>query len=487
MAYTKAPLDDTYSVEQVSLIREINTRPGNLSTKDEDYLNCFCEIIRDKKLQDSRVQVTKRPGSANLVGPTTFSDVRGLYYWVDYGKIYYATGSNVIVYDTNTNTTVLLSGVFPTTTGPVGFCEFLFDSGSVFLIATDGTNMRTISPANAVLSIPDPDLPVHIPQPVFLDGYIFIAKKDTSDIYNCALNDPYTWDPSNILSAEIEGDKILALGKAANYLIAFGSKTIEFFWDAGNATGSPLQRNDTFVKNIGYLGGFTQYGNAIYFMGDDSQGSPSIFKCKDLKVDKVSSAAVERYFILSNLTYSDVYLSVVSMLGTDFLVCNAGSLTYVLDLDSGMWVRWGWQGNTNFPMKYAANIREANDYYASFCLTTTQDELFYFDDQLGQDDGVDFTARVVTDANAFSTMRRKIMHRLSIICDRPDNDAYISLYFSDDDYKTWSNPILININQDLPSANRLGSFRQRCFKLEYTGPSLMRLQSMEVEIDKGTS
>jgi hypothetical protein len=79
------------------------------------------------------------------------------------------------------------------------------------------------------------------------------------------------------------------------------------------------------------------------------------------------------------------------------------------------------------------------------------------------------------------------MHRLSILGDRPSSSSSISVSWSDNDYGTFSTARTIDLKQDLASTYQLGSFRQRIFKFTYSDNYPMRIQNIEVDINKGTT
>ena len=83
MAFNRAPTVDTYSSQRVSLFREIALRDGGASGKDEDYLNCFTEIVKQSKAGDSRRFIVKRSGTTSAISSVAASNIRGMYYWVD--------------------------------------------------------------------------------------------------------------------------------------------------------------------------------------------------------------------------------------------------------------------------------------------------------------------------------------------------------------------------------------------------------------------
>jgi len=486
LAYTKNPTISTYSTERVQLTREINTRTGGLVTKDEDFLNVIIEPEKNKEARDSRSFVMKRAGSQQIVASVGASSVRGMHYWTDQDKLFYAVGNTIYIYSVTAGTTATLAAAFGTTTGEVGFTEFLYDNGTTVVIATDGTTLLQVDSSNTKTVCVDADMPTHYPFPVFIDGYLFVAKTSSADVYNSDLNNPMSWTAGNFLSAEMEPDKVVRICKLNNYLLVFGTESIEYFWDAGNASGTPMQRNDTPVKLSTYLSGFAQYGNQIYYIGRSASGQPDVFLMEDFKSRSVGTPSISRY--LNSLTGSsgDWKAGLLSIQGHNFYVMNAGTYTYVFDVETQLWGRWAFAQNTGFLIQNAVGFTNGTRYYPFFSLTGDS-ALYALNESVYQDTGVTFTAQLVTEASDFGTMNRKTMKRLSIIGDRPTSSGIVKLSWSDDDYKSFSDARDVEMDQDLPATYNLGSFRQRIFKCAYTNNSLWRVQEIEVDINKGNS
>lgn len=477
---------DSYQTHPIQLVREIATRAGNVD-KDEDFLNILFEIVKDKQADDSRKFVLKRSGNTSLIPSVAGTEVRGQFYWEDQGKFLYSVGRNVYVYTMSTGTTVTLTNVFATSSGDVGFTEYLYDNNTVVMIATDGTTLIQIDAANAVTTCVDADMPVHQPYPVYIDGYILVVKVATADIYNSDLNNPLSWTAGNFISAELSPDLLRRLCKVNNYVVALGTESAEYFWDSGNATGSPFTRNDSPVKINTYLGGLSQYGNDIYYIGKSVGGQPSVFMLKDFKIEELSTPSITRYLSMVTESTSTWRTSIVTMQGHTVLVVSVGTKTYVYDIDEKLWGKFAYQSSTTFDIKFATRASTSTSSSTLFCFKNSDSAIYKFDDTLMQDNGVNYTCQVITEQTNFGTLNRKSMSNFTLQADRTPVDSSISLYWTDDDFQSYQGPRSINLNQDSQSCKNLGSFRQRSFKINYTGPYIMRLQAILVDINRGIS
>jgi len=477
----------SYQSYNIPLTREFSTRAGNVTTKDEDFVNVLFEIVKDKLTGDNRSFLLKRSGSTQQIASVSSNTVRGIFFWEDMGKFFYCVGTNVYVYTVATGVSVTLSAVFGTSSGDVGFTEYLYDNNTVVIIATDGTTLVQIDSANTVTPCADADMPAHKPYPVFLDGYLLVVKTGTSDIYNSDLNNPLSWTPGNFISAEMSPDLLKRITKVNNYVLALGTESVEYFYDAANASGSPLSRNDSPIKINTYISGLTQYGNDVYYIGKNVGGQPSVFLLKDFKIEELATPSIIRYLSLVTEDTSTWRLSLVTMQGHSILVLAAGDRTFVHDFENKLWGRFAYQGTDKFDISYATRVSTSTLNYVFFCLKSANSAIYRFDDTLMQDSSVDYTAQIVTEQSNFDTQNRKTMPRLTIVGDRTPSNSNIEVYWTDDDYQSFNGPRTINLNQDIQCTYAMGSFRQRAFKLKYTGPYIMRLQHLVVDLNKGIS
>lgn len=84
-----------------------------------------------------------------------------------------------------------------------------------------------------------------------LDGYFIINQPGTQTMQVSALNDGLTWNALDVASAESKADNLVGLIADKGELIAVGGKTIEFWYDAANATGFPFSKRPGEYYNIG--------------------------------------------------------------------------------------------------------------------------------------------------------------------------------------------------------------------------------------------
>jgi len=489
LAYTKSPMMDTYSSEDIDITREIATRDGT-SGKDEDYLNVFMEDNISKPAKDSRLFVVKRAGSQSLLSSVASGTIRGSIYWRDQQQLYYAIAGNIYVYNFGTASASVVTpgGAWSTGSTTVGFAEFIFNDGTTAMIASDGTSLIQITPAGVVTFCSDPDLPApHDPNIVFIDGYILAVKNSTGDIYNSDNNAPLSWTAGNFLNAEIEADYVTRILKVNNYILACGTETMEYFWDAGNATGSPFQRNDTPVKRITFLGAYAREQNSSFFVGKDLNGDYQVFKLYEFKCDPVGTPSISRYLNSLGTNYTGWIGAVVSFQGHQFYMLNAGTKTYCMDIKTGLWTRFAYQGNTNFNIAAAHGFLTTSSNATMFAMNDGTSAWYQFNETVYQDNGVNFSCQIVTEAADFGTFNRKNMARLTVVGDRPPINSNILIQWTDDDYQTYNTGISANLNQDICCIRQLGNFRQRCFKLTHSDNTLFRIQKLVADINKGNS
>ncbi len=487
MAYSKTPAQSTYQTEKIALVKELNSR-GTDTTKDEDFVNLIPELVKNKETNETSFKLVKREGTTSFISLS--GTVRGCHYWKAENKLFFAISDDVYVYNASTGALITtLNTVFATTTsGDVGFCEFLYDTGAVKLVVTDGTTLSTIDTSNTVVAGADADMPVHLPYPVFLDGYLFIIKVSTADIYNSNLNNPLAYTAGDFISAEMRPDGLSYIAVLNNYILVFGNGSIEYFWDAAIASGSPLQRNDTPVKLTGFVGGLCKIANKLYFVGYDENTQLTVFMLDDFKIKDIGSEAIKRHLasltVTAPTTTAGIHGSFISISGHQLYVLETGSATYALELESSLWTRLAFKAQTRFPINFALSINTPVG-YKCLCILQSDTILYSFSPTLYRDNGTAFTCLVITDNEEFNTYRNKIMSKLVLWSSKTSSSSLLSISYADDDYQSFSTARTVDISLKRPILTQLGQFRQRAFKLSYTDNFPLILYGLEVDINMG--
>jgi len=480
MPYSKTPEQSTYQTKNVPLFFTVSSR-DNTQAKDAQYINVFIESIQEKATQENINNVVSRPGTS-LFKTNTGSVVRGIYYWDVTGRWYYVvddTMYSVLMDGTDVHTVT----TFTTSTGDVGFAEFLYISNSVDLVTTDGTTLKTINSSETVTDCTDPLVPIpHLTDIQVIDGYVLLVKSGTADIYNSNNDLPLAWTAGDFITAESLPDTITKATRMNNYYIAFGRKSIEFYWDAGEPSGSPFRRNETPFKTTGYVGGHMQSGNEIYFVGKSDGNSPEVFLLKEFQLSPISSPAVKKALETTDLSFAIKGHS-VSYAGQNFYVLVLNETTWVYDTDMHVWYRWKYKALDTF---YINNcITGFNSEYRTLVTLNNDPNLYMFDANTYQDNGTAFTCEINTNNDGFGTINQKVMNRLSFHADRIPADMNVS--WTDDDYQTYSTPVAVSLNQELPCLRRLGRFRRRSFKYTYSANYRWRVRMAEAEINIGAN
>ena len=455
---------------------------------DNIALNGFFDVVVDRGTETKSFTFTKRDGTAAFAYTIPSSNIRGMHYWEDQDTVYVAYDNKIAVVDGSSGTLTTTLTPFVSTTGDVGFTQFYYDTGNTKIVVGDGTRLITIDSSHTVVTGSDADMPTSFdPHTVFLDGYLFMIKSGTSDIYNSNLNDPLAYTSGDFITAEMQSDNLVGLLLLNNYILAMGTSSIEYFFDAANASGSPLQRNDTFVKSIGFLNGVAHYGSQVFFVGQTSHTDPDVFVLQDAKIEQLNAPALRR-FMQPNTEFLG---AVISNGGHDFycLTAKSGSTvleTFWYDLETKIWTRAAYKQQVGFPIKWAVTLPITGTGNTSLCVIDGSASLVFFSPTVYQDLGESFTALLQTEPEMFDTFHEKYMSRILLVADRPTSPAQASISWSDDDYQTFSAPRFVELNQELPSLQRAGRFRKRAFKVSLTANVPFRTIKLEVDFNIGS-
>ena len=474
----KQKQQDKPQVVRLPLMGAYSNR-GSSANKDQRFVNMFPETRKVEQLENTKIFINKRPG---LTAYKDFGTGEGR------GSIYFNNKFYVII-----GNTVYEDGVTPTakitltaSTGPVGM--ILCNSSTIgdYIFICDGTSGWIINTAGTVTAISDPDFPTpHVPAPTFIDGYVVLAKG--SDVYSCDLDTPTAWTSSNYLSAEMFPDPVVALARQNNQIVVFGHSSIEFFYDAANASGSPFSRNDSTTIQMGTGAPYCIYQNEKFcaYISQSDSGGRAVWLIDGFQPKKVSDEYIER-IIDSEVDLTDCRGFGLRTKGHMFYVINLKTIgrTLVYDIDEKLWHEWS-SNNAGSHAVFACDFIADNSSGAAYLLHSSNGTLYQLDPTAYDDAGTEIICDVITNRYDMDTYNRKFMSSCKIVGDSYDSANYITLSWTDDDYQTWSNNKVINLSDGFPAFQRMGAFRRRAFKLHHTSNTALRLESLEVVFTEG--
>lgn len=285
-------------------------------------------------------------------------------------------------------------------------------------------------------------------------------------------------------------DTIQALSKSNNFIYAIGRNSVEYLYDAANATGTPLARQAGAVLQFGTPATTTvvQTEKEVVFVGGAQAGGYTVWVIDGFKPKEVTTPAVTSALINEGASLSNAVAYVIRVAGQKFYILNLTSRTFVYSFDTDMWHEWTSGAGTRFKGYLGTDGPNGTPYVQTSdgnnVLALSE---FYFTDDAAS--ASPFTCTIVTSKLDFDIINRKTMSRFSLIGDTPssasDSASTFSIQWSDDDYNTWSTARSLVLTPDFPSITQLGGFRRRAFKISITPTTLVRLEGIEVDINKG--
>ncbi len=444
---------------------------------------------------------------------------RGIFFWEDNSTLYYVNSDTVYRGDYTSVGTI---------TASTKKCYFTQVGTRILLTDPANNQAWTITTAHALAQVTDVDFPSTLADGVVtLNGRAYVLD-ESGDIYGSDLDDGTNWQALTVINAERQPDGGIYIGPHYDHIVVFGSRTIEFFRDAGNPTGSPLSRREDVFYNVGAIAGeaIWQVGDAIYFLGTEAKGSVNVYKLEGFQLQKISSTGLNTY--LTNLlyragkgvlfsgfqaqgktyvlvtpyntttpSYSDGYYTFVHCPETGFWHWFTSDLSEVGDSTSLEIVDWtlrtGASNSLGRGITASGNIVSIYDVLGAVDL---EDLASYVEsdywasgyaeaDSSGATTPIPFVIR--TGPQDGDTNKWKFGRALEIVRDFTDASTDLTVKWSDaassDANFTGGNRTLdLSVKQKL---SRLGRFIRRSHQVEYTNNQPIRLEAIELEVALG--
>lgn len=341
---------------------------------------------------------------------------------------------------------------------------------------------------NLITQITDPDWQAARGVCV-IDGYFAFAKRNSTEFFLSAINDPISFNALDFASAEGAPDTIVTPARVGRDLWLFGERTIEI-WSNVGATDFPFLRVSGGFISRGTAAEFsvaTRVGTVIW-LGDDRV----VYVAEGVTPRRISTHAVEQA-IAGYTDVSDAVGYICEQEGHAFYVLsfsNAGD-TWVYDFATGGWHEREsenvntWRALTGVPFAGGFVAGDAVDGH-----------LWIVDPTYGYE-GEAQIIRVATGTSFHGEGKRVFFSRLAaefeagvgLVTGQGSNPtAWLS--WSDDGGRTWSNEAAASLGKAGKYRarlewRRLGAARERVFRLQWSDPVYTSLMAVNVDAEAG--
>jgi hypothetical protein len=338
--------------------------------------------------------------------------------------------------------------------------------------------------------ITDADFPTNQATPltvagrmVHMDGYAFVMDT-TGKIWNSDINNISSWTSTGFTTAQSSPDGGSGLAITKNIVVAFGTGSIEFFQNTGNATGSPLTRIASAAINMGSTRvgtGFNpahiEIGDSIYFFSTYTDSSQTgVYKITGTQLQKISNPAIDKLITEGATSIVYGFAGTFKSHGMMHLMLYTGYTTVpCYCLETGVW--WYWLSGDGIAVRSCVDMGDKS------YLTGGSRKLYTMDaaNPTYADDSSFMTMTIQTQPIDHGTDKLKSFEEFTLIGDTQSFGS-INIAWSNNDYQSFNagKTMDISVGQKQLQAG-LGLGRQRIWKITDTANRPFRASAFEVE------
>lgn len=447
---------------------------GNSPRYDSRLLNAYVE----RGEQEGEYFIYERPGLSEQSRPPAGNAAgSGLFTWNN--DVY------SIFADKLYRNGVAVAGTVNTAGGVYRFDSCL--GATPKLLFGNGVEAYYYDTSGGLVNITDADFPS-----TFVKGWFYLngtnyVMTPTAFIQGDDINDPSSWNPLNIIQAQIEPDAGIALAKQLVYGVALKQLSAEVFYDAGNPTGSPLGRVEGAKQNYGCLSSDSvqDLGGILLWLGWSKDGAAQVLKMENLKVDIVSTKPIER--LLEGAVLTNVFSWNIKLEGHRFYVLTLKdeNLTLAYDIGENMWSQWTDTNGNYLPIVASCATPDLRHIVQH----ETNGRLYLVSSDYATDAGDLIDVNVYTPNFDGGTKRVKQLGMMFFDTDQKVSGT-LKVRCNDDDYnpKAWTNFRPVDMNLQKPYLDACGTFIRRAYHFQFKEPVRMpRLKAVDLQIDLGVA
>lgn len=236
----------------------------NLDDSSQVGIARFYDAGKDDAMGNERRPGLGGPTSNYFVDLGTGKPIDTVYEWEPQGWAVAISGGRIFKIDIQ-GTKTEITGATLSEGVPVTFADF----GSTLFLANGGQIIKWTATDTTCAYLTDPDAPTSVSHIGFIDLYLIALDLDNDLVSFAEVNDPDNWG-GEFFSAESLADKTKALHVGWREIAIFGSSSIEYWGNTGNAT-TPFERFDGANTERGVIAPYSicKIDNTWFFLDQD--------------------------------------------------------------------------------------------------------------------------------------------------------------------------------------------------------------------------
>ncbi len=329
----------------------------------------------------------------------------------------------------------------------------------------------------------------------FIDGYYGVIFGNSNEFQISSLEDPTTWNGVDVAQVSVFPENLVGCLVDHRVLWLWGSQHAQAYYNSGDPT---------FPLNV-IPGGFIEQGldsptcpvrmdNSVFWIGSDERGAGIAWRANGYTPVRVSNHAIENKWKSYPAGVTDSIGWTYQDKGHTFWVLYfpSGNATWVYDAATNLWHQRGhWNGTSQ-----DAHWGISHAYCFGQHLIGSRASTNIYSMSTGYNDDAGTTIVRERVAPIVSTELEYMFHRQVTVDVQPntanagDNNANISIYWSDDGGTTWVGPKTVFAGNATSTVQRcvlrrLGRSRQRIYKINVSDSIPWRIMDAYLLADPG--
>lgn len=321
-----------------------------------------------------------------------------------------------------------------------------------------------------------------VPGVAYLDTYVVVMTPE-GRLYNSNSGDPTAWNALNYISSNSQPDTATGIASHLNYVVAFNQWSTQFFYDSGNATGSPLLSNSSANLEIGCTNGnsVAKFEQTVAWVGQSNTAGKGVYLLNGIAPVKISNQFIDKYLDTDTCTNCSGFGIKFNGHSWYVLTLPDSNITLVYDIDEKIWSFWS--SVVDYEEIYFVGDFATSLSGHTYMQDSIGGELYKLDHNFFKDQDGPINFRLVSPLVDADTQFRKTVIRVEMIGDKVN--TVLRIRHTDNDYQNWSMYRSVNLSDSRPVLFQNGVTRRRAYELFNNDATFIRLLAMEMDVTVG--